>query len=186
MIGTEDIRASLARGNSAYVRSADRRALARLAADGQAPQVAVLACSDSRVIPEKAFGLDLGEAFVVRMPGNCISDVSVLGSIEYAVSRLRVKAVVVLGHTDCGAVKGVLSRSCGDGLSAVAAQINQARSTLAEEDANDSSAVARANVRMQLSALTQRSSLVHSAVLAGEVKLIGAMYDLSTGEVEFL
>lgn len=186
MRGTKDIRARLARGNSAYVRSADRNLLTRLATDGQAPQVAVLTCSDSRVVPEKVFDLSLGEAFVVRVPGNCVLDRSVLGSIEYAVNHLGVKAVIVLGHTDCGAVKGTLSCSCGEGLSAVAVEINKARSGLGRDCADDVVAVAKANVKAQLSTLSERSPLIRDAVGSGKVDLVGAMYDLSTGEVEFL
>jgi carbonic anhydrase len=182
----KEVRTMLAEGNSAYVKSADHGLLARLAADGQAPRVAVLTCSDARVVPERVFDLPLGEAFVVRMPGNCVSDRSVLGSIEHAVSHLGVQAVVVLGHTDCGAVKGTLSCSCGEGLSSVVAEINRARSDLAQERAGDVVAVTRANVKLQMSALLERSPTIGDAVGSGHVELIGAMYDLSTGEVEFL
>jgi len=182
----KEVRTRLQEGNSAYVSSADHGLLRRLAADGQAPGVAVLTCSDARVVPERVFDLQLGEAFVVRMPGNCVSDPSVLGSIEYAVSHLGVQAVVVLGHTDCGAVKGALSCSCGEGLSSVVAEINKARSGLAQEHAGDVVAVARENVRLQMSVLTERSPPIRDAVSSGHVALIGAMYDLSTGEVEFL
>lgn len=181
-----EVRTRLSEGNSTFVKSADHGLLARLAAGGQAPGVAVLTCSDARVVPEKVFDLAIGDAFVVRIPGNCVSDRSVLGSIEYAVSRLGVQAVVVLGHTDCGAVKGTLSCSCGEGLSFIAAEINRARSGLAEEHAGDVVAIARANVRLQTSALLERSSVIRDAVGTGKVELIGAMYDISTGEVEFL
>lgn len=186
MKGSGEIRAKLAKGNSVYVKSADRSLLTALAANGQAPGVAVLTCSDSRVVPEKVFDLSLGEAFVVRIPGNCVSDRSVLGSIEYAVNHLGVQAVVVLGHTDCGAVKGALSCSCGEGLSSVAAEINRARSGLAKERMSDVAAIARENVSLQLSSLMERSPVIRDAVGSGRIELIGAMYDLSSGEVDFL
>lgn len=186
MKDNKGIREKLAKGNSAFVKSADRRLLTKLASDGQAPEVAVLTCSDSRVIPERVFDLSLGEAFVVRMPGNCVSDRSVLGSIEYAVDHLQVQAVVVLGHTECGAVKGTLSRSCGEGLSGVATEISKARSSLADERADDVNAIAEANVKLQLQSMLERSRLIRNAVGSGQVELIGAMYDISTGEVEFI
>ncbi len=182
----DNIRARLARGNSAYAKSADLRLLSRLAADGQAPALAVLTCSDSRVVPEKVFDMSLGEAFVVRVPGNCVSDRSVLGSIEYAVSRLGVRAVVVLGHTDCGAVKRALSCSCGEELSGAAAEIDKARSCLGRECMCDASAVAKANVRLQLKTLPEISPTIRESVDSGRLELIGAMYDLSTGVVEFI
>jgi len=184
--GSENIKARLEKGNSAYVRSADRSLLTKLATDGQSPGVAVLTCSDSRVIPEKVFDLSLGEAFVVRVPGNCVSGRSILGSIEYAVSQLGVQAVIILGHTDCGAVKGTLSRSCGEGLSGVSAEIDRARSGLAKEQVSDATAVAEANVRLQLSALKERSPVIRDAVGSGRVELIGAMCDITTGQVAFL
>jgi len=186
VVENRDIRARLAEGNSTYVKSSDPSMLAKLAADGQAPGVAVLTCSDSRVVPEKVFDFSPGEAFVVRVPGNCVSDRSVLGSIEYAVSHLKVRAVVVLGHTDCGAVKGTLSSSCGDGLSGVSSEINRARSSLESDRMDDTVAVAEANVRTQVSTLKDRSKVVGDAVVSGRLELIGAMYDTSTGEVRFL
>lgn len=186
MKAVRDIRARLAEGNSAYLKSADRNLLERLAAHGQKPAVAFLTCSDSRVVPERIFDLSLGEAFVVRVPGNCISDGSVLGSIEYAVSQLGVEAVVVLGHTDCGAVKGTLAGSFGAGLPGVAAEIGRAMAGLGAEDAHNVVSVARANVRLQLSDLREHSGTIREAADSGRIQLVGAMYDLSTGQVELL
>ncbi|MDE7453209.1 MAG: carbonic anhydrase [Clostridia bacterium] len=83
-----------------------------LSKNGQKPYAVIVSCSDSRVIPEYLFSAGLGELFVVRVAGNVI-DNHQLGSIEYAVNRLGCKLIVVLGHTQCGAVGGALKQNAG-------------------------------------------------------------------------
>jgi carbonic anhydrase len=100
-----DPKARLVDGNAAFRRMTDSAFLARLI-ESHEPFIAILTCSDARVDPAKAFNLSLGDAFVVRTAGNTASDPCVIGSLEYAVDCLEVKALLVLGHTDCGRESG--------------------------------------------------------------------------------
>ena len=92
-------------GNRRYRESSDAALRERTAVHGQQPWAIVVACSDSRVIPEEIFSADLGELFVIRVAGNVL-DNHQLGSIEYAAAHLGCSLVLVLGHTRCGAVRG--------------------------------------------------------------------------------
>ncbi len=181
-----DVKSRLEIGNEKFRASTDPVVLVRLAENGQAPFVAILTCSDSRVVPEKLFNLSLGDAFVVRTAGNSASDSTVCGSLEYAVGRLNVKALLVLGHTCCGAVRAVLDGYTTECLSSTIRDIERARSRLSGEDANDPDAISEANVRMQLRLLEDNCPAVRQAVRDGKLRLLGAMYDLSNGSVRFL
>lgn len=181
----EDVRRRLLDGNTLFSKTADPCLLSKLA-EKQEPFVAILACSDSRVDPVKVFNLSLGSAFVVRTAGNCASDPSVLGSLEYAVSRLGVKAIVVMGHTGCGAVKA--SCDCCDigNLKGVMSEIEAARSALRNLDAKDPDKVAESNVRMQMRRIVSHSQVVGDAVNKERLAVYGAMFDISTGVVKFI
>ena len=114
MISAVDALQLLREGNRRFVNDeVDRKALANrthqaTAADGQDPIAVVLACSDSRVPTELIFDRGIGDLFVIRVAGNIVAP-SQIGSIEYAVQQFRTQLVVVLGHTDCGAVIATLS-----------------------------------------------------------------------------
>lgn len=181
----DEVKRRLLDGNALFSRTADPCMLSKLSAK-QEPVVAILACSDSRVDPEKVFNLSLGSAFVVRTAGNCASDPSVLGSLEYAASHLGVKAIVVMGHTCCGAVKA--SCECCDvpNLRCVLADIESARSALKGLDAKDQDRVAEAHVRMQVRRLVDCSPVIGEAVRKGLVEVYGAMFDIRTGVVRFI
>lgn len=172
-------------GNAMFRKNIDRSVLASLVT-GQKPIVAVLACSDSRVTPERIFNLSLGEAFVVRVAGNSAADPSVLGSLEYAVEHLQVPAIVVLGHTNCGAVKAVLDGEAPASMSTVAKDLERARFRLPTEQQNDASLVAENNVRLQLRLIQDNSTIIASALNEEKISLYGAMYDLATGQVRFI
>ncbi len=148
--------------------------------------MAILTCSDSRVSPCKVFNLSLGEAFVVRVVGNCANDPSVLGSLEYAVSHLKVKAIVVMGHTDCGAVKASLGCEDRGNLASVIKDLESARSKLPCERQKDMDAIAEINVIMQMRRLQDFSPAIRDAVRSNKLEIIGAMFDIATGNVEFL
>lgn len=181
----EDVKRRLTDGNRAFSRSADPCMLASLAKK-QEPFVAILACSDSRVDPEKVFNLSLGSAFVVRAAGNCACDDTVLGSLEYAVAHLGVKAVVVMGHTGCGAVK--TSCSCCDvtNLKGVMADLDAAKAAVGGVDAKDLDKVSESNVRVQVSRLVNCSPVIGEAVRKGEVAVYGAMFDIASGVARFV
>jgi len=182
---TDEIIRRLADGNELFRKTLDPILLRRLS-ERHEPLVAILSCSDARVDPAKAFNLSLGSAFVVRSTGNSAADPSVLGSLEYAVSHLGVKAVVVLGHTDCGAVKQSFDcTGCGP-LEVVLKDMEAAKSTLQGLDAKDVVKVAEANVRLQLRRLVDNSSAIRHEANEGRLLLLGAMMDLSTGVVRFI
>ena len=180
-----DPKTRLADGNAMFRRTMDPSLLSRLA-KAHEPFVAIVTCSDARVDPAKVFNLSLGDAFVVRTAGNTISDPTVIGSIEYAVKCLEVKAVVIMGHTDCGAVKATYSCREPDNLDNALGEIECAKSKLDESKARDASVVAEQNVRMQLRKLEDTSTVVRSAVSKGKLEMIGAMLDLETGTVRFI
>lgn len=172
-------------GNAMFRKNIDRSVLSVLS-KGQRPFVAILTCADARVSPERIFNLSLGEAFVVRIAGNSASDQSVLGSLEYAVGHLHVSMLVVLGHTDCGAVRAALDGDVPARMSAVVRDIERARYKLPTEQQNNPDAISENNVRLQLRMIQDNSSVIARAINDEKLSLHGAMYDLATGQVRFI
>jgi carbonic anhydrase len=155
----------------------------------QQPFAAVLACADSRVAPEVVFDQGLGDLFVVRVAGNTAADRVVIGSLEFAVEVLGAVLVMVLGHSDCGAVKGAIDVSSsgqdlpGD-IDAVVGPIVptvEALHDVAPEDLLDVAIVA--NVRAVLAELAAIPILA-GRVAEGSLKIVGGEYDLATGAVD--
>ena len=181
----DDFFLRLETGYEMYRRTMDPSLLRKLAEE-QKPFVAILSCSDSRVDPVKAFNLSLGSAFVVRNVGNSALDPYALGSLEYAVSCLGVKAIVVLGHTDCGAVTQSFDCERCDCLEPVVRDIEAVRSSLQGLASKDPGKIAEANVRLQLRRLRDNSCLIRDEISQGKLVLLGAMMDLPTGKVRFV
>lgn len=153
----------------------------REVAGGQHPTTVVVSCSDSRVPPEILFDQGLGDLFVVRTAGNVIDD-TVLGSIEYAVVHLGVRLVVVLGHTDCGAVGAALAGGETEGhlgsvMEALATAVDEVRHL--EGDTYD--LASRRNVELTVAALKSSEPIL--SPLAGELDIVGCYYDLDSGRV---
>ena len=180
-----DRRGRLSEGNAAYRKLTDPTLFANLS-KGQHPTFAILACSDSRVVPEKLFNLSIGDAFVVRVAGNSAADPSVLGSLEYAVEHLHVRELLVLGHTGCGAVKLSMEGSSHGNLGSVVRDLERAKSKVPIESENDADAIAESNVKLQLRLLEDNSYVIRSAVDKGQLAMHGAMYDIRTGAVRFI
>lgn len=155
-------------------------------AKGQHPFAVIVGCSDSRVPPELVFDQGLGDLFVVRVAGNVVDDAS-LGSIEYAVEHLGANLVIVLGHERCGAVQAALDGKALLGhIGAIGAALSPAIAEAKAQRGGDPLDVAvRANVRRIVGELTDSEPLLAHAVRAGELEVVGARYDLDTGEVEF-
>jgi carbonic anhydrase len=165
---------------------------ARLA-EGQAPLAVIVACADSRVAPEPIFDQGLGELFVVRVAGNIISGAgaSVKGSIEYAVAELGVRLIVVLGHSQCGAVKAAIKHI--DANDALPGAINDLVGTLKPSvtaangkpgDLLDN--VIKANVERGVERLRSLEPILAGAVKKEQLKVVGATYELRTGKVTVL
>ena len=145
---------------------------------GQQPYAAVLTCSDSRVSPELIFNAGLGELFVVRDAGNLAMGASVMGSLEYAVCHLHVPLLLVMGHTNCGALKAA-EKGPGDS-SSVGIIVDEIRCCFGGEDP------LRDNVRRQEEMILERSPAIAEAVRSGVLTIQGAVYHLENGYVEFL
>ncbi|MHB8152693.1 MAG: carbonic anhydrase [Vulcanimicrobiaceae bacterium] len=156
-------------------------------ANGQAPFAIVLGCSDSRVPIETVFDQEPGEIFAVRVAGNFVNNDG-LGSIEYSVAVLKSSLILVLGHSDCGAVKAAVG-FVRNGTSApghiqelVEAIAPAARQTKGEPGSWVENAVLE-NVKLNARALVVRSKIIADAVTAGTVSIAGGVYNLHTGRV---
>jgi carbonic anhydrase len=143
----------------------------------QSPRCAILSCADSRVIPEYIFHASIGELFVVRVAGNITSDPTVRASLDYAVDHLKVPLLIILAHTGCGAVK--VAEQSDDVSNPL---INEIRSSF-EMDPTDH---VRANLLYQLKHLPKRSDIITAALKRNQLHLLGAIYHLEDGRVEFL
>ncbi len=157
----------------------------------QSPHSVVLSCSDSRVPPEIVFDQKLGEIFTVRTAGESLS-ASAVGSIEYAVQKLGSRLIVVLGHTNCGAVKAAVETLGGkttgsDNLDQLVADIHpRIRSKFdAKNPSQDLKAESWLNAQGVAQDLLKRSPLLAKAVESGSVKIQVGLYHLSDGVVEF-
>ncbi len=172
-------------------------------ADGQHPIACVLSCIDSRSPAELLFDQGLGDLFSCRLAGN-VASLKVLGSMEFACKAAGAKLIVVLGHTRCGAVKATcdLVASGADAAAATgltnlghitepitdAVRAEAARQPGADQTARNAAFVddvAAANVHIQLQWILDNSPVLAQMVHAGEIDIVGAMYDISTGRVAF-
>lgn len=162
-------------------------------AEGQFPFATILSCIDSRVSAELVFDQGLGDIFSIRIAGNFVNQ-DILGSMEFACKLAGTKLIVVLGHTSCGAIKGACDHARMGNLTALINKIEPA--VYAVEEPEDKSvrnssnlefvdAVARKNVEMTLDNIRSQSVILSDMEKNGEIKIVGGMYDISTGEVEF-
>lgn len=161
--------------------------------DGQFPFATILSCIDSRVSAELVFDQGLGDVFSVRIAGNFVNE-DILGSMEFGCKLAGTKLVVVLGHTSCGAIKGACDHARLGNLTALINKIEPAVEAVKEpkdENLRNSKnlefvdAVAAKNVEITIENIRQRSRVLADMEEQGEIKIVGAMYDISTGEVAF-
>ena len=153
---------------------------------GQNPFAVILGCSDSRIPPELIFDQGLGDLFVVRVAGNIIDDV-VLGSIEYAASHLLTPLIMVLGHSQCGAIGATVAGNDLEGhLPNLASAIQPALDSMQGRPGDLVDNTAKANAKMVSEQLRQSTSVLSELVLKSNLKIVAAYYDLETGEVEIL
>ncbi len=185
MIHHPELIRRLEAGNAAY-RNALRLegdvspALRRLSAEqGQQPYAIVICCSDSRVIPEAIFSAGIGELFVIRVAGNVL-DRHQLGSIEYAAAHLECGVIVLLGHTGCGAVSAALSGG-GDGF--IRYITDDILEAIGEE--RDPLLACELNVRHGTAAI-RAAFAEHPELGADTLDVLGAVYDIASGEVRWL
>lgn len=151
---------------------------------GQKPYAIILSCADSRVVPELAFDVGLGEIFVVRVAGN-VANTSSIASIEYAVAHIGSPALVVLGHQSCGAVTAAVSGGDnGYNLNHLLSHITPAIS--ASDDGAEVNEVVKKNAELTVEELKNRSSIIKGAVESGKLEVVPAYYNLDSGRVDFL
>ncbi len=143
------------------------------------PVAAILTCSDARVPPSVIFDQPSGSLYVVRVAGNTATP-SAIASLDYAVSALGIKLIIVLGHTNCGAVGAACSGQCGGYLEAITKQICKLASV---HDVPNIDQITEQNVHATIAGLTGAVSPTGSAIRGGEVRVEGAVYDLATDSV---
>ena len=161
--------------------------------EGQFPFATILSCIDSRVSAELVFDQGLGDIFSVRIAGNFINT-DILGSMEFACKLAGTKLIVVLGHTACGAVKGACDDAKLGNLTSMLSKIKPAVEAVAEpKDAslrNSSNPefvdnVASKNVLLAIDNIMKDSPVLAEMANNGDIKIVGAMYDINTGAVDF-
>lgn len=175
--------AKLKEGNSRYLGAATNpgdispQIRRHTCENGQSPYAIVVTCSDSRVIPEGIFTAGIGEIFVIRVAGN-VMDNHQLGSVEYAADHLGCRLVVVLGHTNCGAVGAAVHHDPGGFVKYITDEIKKAIG--GEKDEFKACCL---NVRRSVSVIQEG---LKEMVEKGSLTVCGAVYHIDNGEVEFL
>jgi carbonic anhydrase len=151
----------------------------------------VLSCIDSRTSAELIFDQGLGDIFSCRIAGNVLNE-DILGSMEFACKLAGSKAIVVLGHSKCGAIKGACDGAKMGNLTALLSKIQPAVDMETETTENRSSSnaefverVAQLNVEMVQRQIVERSDVLAGMLERGEIALVGGMYDVENGTVEF-
>lgn len=159
-------------------------------AQKQYPYAVILSCIDSRVPAEIVFDQGIGDFFSVRLAGN-ITDVDVLGSMEFACKITGAKLIVVMGHSNCGAIKGAIDDAKLGNLTELLAKIKPAVDETKTDGERTSKNhefvenVSKQNVLDVMKQIREKSPVLDEMIKNGEVKLVGGMYDLETGKVEF-
>jgi len=190
----DDIVALMKKGNERFrvgkESPHDYLAQQKASAKGQYPAAVILSCIDSRAPAETIMDLGIGDVFNARVAGNIAND-DILGSMEFACKVAGAKVVMVMGHTACGAIKGAIDKAELGNLTGLLAKIRPAVD--ATQYAGERSAtnyafvdmVARKNVELTIADIRRRSPVLAELETSRAVKIVGAMYNLDTGLVEF-
>lgn len=157
-----------------------------LATKGQHPFAIILTCSDSRVPTETVFDCGLGDLYVLRVAGNCLSDI-LLAGIEYAVQFFSTPLCVVLGHTGCGAIQATYDQLADETLSSPSSNIRTLLNSIASGDSlpKTPTDLSWANIHRNVERIQNESQIIQTRVKENRLKIVGAMYDLSAGKVHF-
>lgn len=147
--------------------------------NGQNPYAIILACSDSREIPEAIFSAGIGELFVIRVAGNVVDDHQ-LGSIEYAADHLGCRLIVVLGHNHCGAVDAAMNHDPDGHIKFITDEISEAIG-----DEKDEFKACCLNVERSVKIISENVDMMQMEKEDG-LEVVGAIYHLENGKVEFL
>jgi carbonic anhydrase len=194
-ITPDDALARLKDGNQRFVTANSLRrdypAQVKATSSGQYPFAAILSCMDSRSSPEIVFDQGIGDLFVVRIAGN-YAQPDIMGSLEYATKVAGAKLVVVMGHTECGAIKGACDSVQMGNLTTVIQALQPAVEDVKDFQGDRTSKnkafvllVTEANVRRTVAKLREESPILRDLEQSGQIKIVGAINDISTGQVTF-
>ena len=160
-------------------------------ATGQFPLATIVSCMDSRAPAEVLFDQGIGDLFNARVAGNIVNE-DILGSLEFGSKVAGSKVIVVLGHTSCGAIKGACDDAKLGNLTGLLARIKPAVASIPDDGKDRSSKsdafvdkVAEANVRMTVQTIRDKSPILKEMEDKGEIKIVGAMYDIKSGKVSW-
>ncbi len=187
---------SLKDGNMRFVNNnvtaRDHSSLVRDASFGQFPKAVILSCVDSRIPVEDVFDKGIGDIFVARVAGNIVND-DILGSMEFGCKVSGAKLIVVLGHSSCGAVKAAIDNVKLGNITTLLNKIKPAvmksqnyagEKTSKNEEFTD--LVGRNNVLYSIEQIKSKSPILKDMIDKGEIKIVGAYYNMKTGEVTFI
>jgi len=190
----DDIIALMKKGNERFRLGQDSPhdylAQQKATVGGQHPAAIILSCIDSRAPAETIMDLGIGDCFNARVAGNVAND-DILGSMEFACKVAGAKVVLVMGHTSCGAIKGAIDRVQLGKLTGLLTKIRPAveatryQGERSAKNADFVDEVARKNVELTMADINRRSAVLNGLVTSGAVKIVGAMYRIETGLVEF-
>jgi len=183
-------------GNARYITNdltaKDDSAMVHNAAGGQYPKAVILSCIDSRVPVEEVFDQGIGDLFVARVAGNFVND-DILGSIEYGCKVSGAKLVLVLGHKSCGAIKAAIDNVKLGNITTMLTKIKPAvvqSQDFAGEKSSKNDAyveyVAKNNIKNTIETIKAKSPILKAMSDSGQIRIVGAYYNLKTGEVVFL
>jgi len=192
----DDVIRLLKQGNQRFVSgtltSRDHSSQVRDAVNGQFPKAVILSCVDSRIPVEDVVDRGIGDVFVARVAGN-FENTDILGSMEFATKVSGVKLVLVLGHEGCGAIKAAIDGVELGNITSMLKNIKPAADSLSGYKGDKTSAnaefvhlVAEKNVRLTINRIRERSPILEGMEKQGQIKIIGALYDMKTGKIEFL
>ena len=181
------------RFTSGSITSRDYQSQVLQTAGGQYPIAAVVSCIDSRIPTEIVFDQGIGDIFNARIAGNFVNE-DILGSLEFACKVAGAKAIVVMGHTSCGAIKGACDKAELGNLTQMLEKIMPAVDAINTPEGADRSsanaefvdAVAAKNVELTLAKIKENSPVLEEMIEANEIEIVGAMYDVASGKVSFL
>jgi carbonic anhydrase len=186
----------LIEGNQRFINNQtspkDFQSLIEITKDKQHPFTSFLSCSDSRAPVELLFDQALGDVFSVRLAGNIASDKGI-GSLEFASKYLGSKLIVVLGHTSCGAVKAACDNfregHIGEIINHIRPAVRKEKTVLENRDSSNEDFLAKVcelNVKTQIKQILHSSDIIEDLLAEKQIGLIGAIYDVASGEVKFL
>ena len=192
----DEVLGMLTAGNRRFVAgtltSRDHSQRVREAALGQFPKAVILSCLDSRIPVEDVFDRGIGDVFVARVAGN-FENTDILGSMEFACKVTGAKLILVLGHEHCGAIKGAIDGVELGNITAMLQNIKPAVDYFTDYAGDKSSKndefvhmVTEQNVRLTIERIRERSPILREMESDGEIKIVGGLYNMNTGEVEII